>query len=62
MPGHEACNFAGGKRVRCDRCGGTFVVAPAAELYCTPEGDHACEPCLTGGLPAFTVAMPEATP
>lgn len=62
MPGHEACNFSGGKRVRCDRCKNSFVCTPTTDLYCTPEGDHACEPCLTGGLPVFTVTMLEAHP
>lgn len=57
--GHEQCRFTPGQRVRCDRCKNSFILAPAADLYCTPEGDHACEPCLLGGTPAITIVMPE---
>jgi hypothetical protein len=47
---HSACDFAY-KQVTCDRCGRTYQCTPADDHYCAAEGDHCCQPCLTGGLP-----------
>lgn len=53
---HSGCNFAW-KHVRCNRCGREYQCTPADDHYCAAEGDHCCEPCLTGGLPV-TVLVP----
>lgn len=53
---HSVCDNAW-KQVRCDRCGREYECTPSSDLYCTPEGDHACESCLIGGLPV-TVLVP----
>ena len=51
---HADCNF-GYKQVKCDRCSREYTCTPWDDFYCTPEGDHCCEPCLVGGAEVIRV-------
>lgn len=47
----DACRFRRVPHFFCDICGDEIYTA--AEVYITPDGDHACATCLLGGTPTL---------
>lgn len=54
MTDHSNCSYEW-QNVTCDRCGRVYQCTPSDDFYCTPEGDHCCESCLTGGSEVVVV-------
>lgn len=57
IPAHEDCPDWGYLHVQCQRCKRKYQCTPFDDFYCTPEGDHACGPCLFKGRPVAHIDL-----